>query len=135
MAESLQHQQLVQLLKKEVVELIPSGRQALIQQDTPDSLALPAKTIEGFRPDIYYCFEDILIIGEAKTSDDVERQHSRTQYGAYMKECANFHGKAVLIIAVPWIERAAANNIIRNLKKKIPGNYATKILEWIGGEV
>jgi hypothetical protein len=98
-------------------------------------LAIPAKTIEGYRPDIYYFFEDLLIIGEAKTADDVERQHSRAQYEAYMKECANFHGKAVLIIAVPWMEHAAANNIVRNLKKKIPGSYTIKILEWIGGVV
>jgi hypothetical protein len=135
MAESFQHQQLVQLLKKEVLELIPSGCQGLIQQDTPASMALPPKTIEGFRPDIYYCFEGLLIIGEAKTSDDVERQHSRTQYAAYIKECAKFQGKAVLIIAVPWMERASANNIVQNLKKKILGNYTIRILEWIGGAV
>jgi len=52
-----------------------------------------------------------------------------------MKECANFQGKAVLLIAVPWIERAAANNIIQRLRKRIPGNYTTKIIEWIEGAV
>ena len=135
MAESFQHQQLVKLLKKEVVKLIPSGCHILIQQDTPDSLALPTKMIEGYRPDIYYCFDDLLIIGEAKTASDVEKQHSRAQYVAYIKECANFHGNAILIIAVPWMERATANNILRNLRKKIPGSYTTKILEWLGGEV
>ena len=135
MAESFQHQQLVRLLRSDALKLIPSGCEGLIQQDTPDSLSLPAKTIEGFRPDIYYCFEDLLIIGEAKTADDVERRHSRAQYEAYLKECAKFQGKAFLIIAVPWLERATANNIVQNLKKKTPGNYTTKILEWIGGAV
>lgn len=135
MSESFQHQQLVQLLKKEVVKLIPSGCQGLIQQDSSDSLALPPKTIEGYRPDIYYCFENLLIIGEAKTANDVERQHSRAQYEAYLKECANFHGNAIFILVVPWMERATAHNILRNLRKKVPGNYTIKILEWIGGVV
>lgn len=135
MAESFQHQQLVQLLKKEVTELIPVGCQGLIQQDTPDSMALPSRTIEGFQPDIYYRFENLLIIGEAKTADDVERLHSRAQYEAYLKECARFQGRAIFIVAVPWLECAAANNIVQRLRKKIPGNYTTKIFEWIEGMV
>lgn len=135
MPESYQHQELVQLLKREILKLIPSGCQILIQQDTPDSLSLPPRTIGGFRPDVYYCFENLLIIGEAKTEGEVEKQHGRAQYEAYMKECANFQGKAVLLIAVPWIERAAANNIIQRLRKRIPGNYTTKIIEWIEGAV
>lgn len=135
MAETYKHQELVQLLKKEVSKLIPAGCQILIQQDTPDTLSLPPQTIDGFRPDIYYCFENLLIIGEAKTEGDVEKQHSRAQYEAYLKECANFQGEAVLLIAVPWLESAAANNIIQKLKKKIPGNYTTKIIRWIEGMV
>lgn len=135
MAESFQHQQLVQLLKKEVLKLVPSDCHKLIQLDTSDSLAIPVKMIEGYRPDLYYRFEDLLIIGEAKTADDFDRQHSRAQYEAYMKECANFQGKAVFIIAVPWMECAAANNIVQNLRKKILGSYTIKILEWIGGVV
>lgn len=135
MSESFHHQQLVRLLKKEVVALIPLDCQGLVQQDSPDCLALPPKTIEGYRPDIYYCFESLLIIGEAKTANDVERKHSRAQYEAYMRECTNFHGNAILIIAVPWMERATVHNILQNLRRKIPGSYTTKILEWIGGMV
>lgn len=135
MAESIQHQQLVQLLKREVIGLIPLGCHMLIQQDTPESLAVPVKTIEGHRPDIYYCFEGLLIIGEAKTTDDVERKHSRAQYESYLKECAKFQGKAILIIAVPWMEHATVNNILQNLKKRMPGNYTIKTLEWIEGMV
>ncbi|NJD02289.1 MAG: hypothetical protein FIA99_06765 [Ruminiclostridium sp.] len=135
MSESFQHQQLIQLLRKEVVELIPIGCQGLIQQDSSDSLALPPKTIDGYRPDIYYCFEDLLIIGEAKAAEDVERRHSRAQYEAYLRECASFNGRAILLMAVPWMECATAHNILQNLRKNIPGNYSTKILEWIGGVV
>ena len=135
MSESFQHQQLVQLLKNEFVQLIPLGCQGLIQQDSSGSLVLPPKTIESYRPDIYYCFEGLLIIGEAKTANDVERQHSRAQYESYLRECASFHGRAFLLLAVPWMERATAHNILRNLRKKIPGNYTTKIIEWIGGVV
>lgn len=132
MPESFQHQQLVKILLKEALCLIPSGCHKLIQLDDYGILTIPEKTIDGYRPDLYYRFEGLLIIGEAKTSDDVDKQHSRAQYESYIKECANFQGMAFLIIAVPWIERATAHNMIQILKKKIPGSYTTKILEWIG---
>ena len=77
MSESINHHQLVQVLKNEVQAVVPSDCWILIQIDSPESLSLPSKTSEGYRPDIYYQFEKLLVIGEAKSSSDVEKQHSR----------------------------------------------------------
>ena len=133
MSESIQHHQLVQVLKNEVKSIVPPECWGLVQIDSPDSLNLPPKTVEGYRPDIYYQFDKLLVIGEAKTSNDVERQHSRAQYESYLKECAIFSGQAILIVAVPLLEQASANNILRNLKKKHPGKYQIIVKGWIGG--
>jgi hypothetical protein len=90
---------------------------------------------EGFRPDLYFQYKDTLIIGEAKTSKDVERMHSREQYAAYAKKCSVFQGNAYLLISVPWTEFATARNIFRQVKIKYPGNYRIEIFEGIGGSI
>lgn len=131
MPESIQHHQLVQILKLEMQAVVPPDRWRLIQIDSPDSLNPPSKTIEKYRPDAYYQFEELLVIGEAKTSNDVEKQHSRAQYESYLRECSNFSGQAILIIVVPLLEQASANNILQNLKKKFLGDYQIIVKGWI----
>lgn len=135
MSESLQHRQLVKLILKETLSIVGQDNKALIASDAFDELALPPLTSEGFRPDVYYCFNDILIIGEAKTSDDVERLHSRAQYESYINKCSLFQGKATFIIAVPWMEHATINNIVKKIAKQYPGTYTIKILDGIGGSI
>ena len=135
MPESIQHHQLVQILKKEVQAIVSSDQWGLIQMDSPESSSPPPKTIDGYRPDVYYQFENLLVIGEAKTSNDVETRHSRAQYASYLKECANFDGQAFLIMVVPLLEQASVNNILRNLKKAFSGNYQIIVKGWLGGSL
>ena len=133
--ESIQHHHLVKRLHKVFLDIVPSDCYTLIQTDSPDSRSLPPPTSEGYRPDMYYCFNHLLLIGEAKTGKDVSRQHSKKQYEAYIKECLCFRGEAHLILTVPWLEQAEANNILRSLQKRHPGDYKIKIVAWIDGEV
>ncbi len=135
MSESLQHQQLVKMILGETLSIVGQDNKALIASDAVDGLALPPLTTEGFRPDVYYCFNDVMVIGEAKSSDDVERLHSRAQYESYIRKCALFQGTATFIIAVPWTEHATANNIVKKIAKKYPGTYTIKILDGIGGAI
>ena len=107
----------------------------MVSTDAVSGYALPPLTSEGFRPDVYYCYQDTLIIGEAKTSSDIERLHSREQYESYIKKCALFQGQAILLIAVPWMDHATANNIVKKIAKRHPGNYKIRILDGIGGSI
>ena len=129
MSESLQHQQLVKLIIDTTISIIGKDNSAF------DGYALPLLTSEGFRPDVHYCYQDKLIIGEAKTSSDIERLHSREQYESYIKKCALFQGEAILLIAVPWTDHATINNIVKKLAKRYPGNYRIEILDGIGGSI
>lgn len=135
MSESLQHRQLVKLIFDETLTIIGQDNKMLIASDAIDGLTLPPLTSEGFRPDIYYCFNDTLIIGEAKTSEDIERLHSRSQYESYIRKCSLFTGKAFFIIAVPWTDHATVNNIVKKIAKRYPGRYTIKILDGIGGSI
>ncbi|MBQ2819107.1 MAG: hypothetical protein IJF14_01840 [Clostridia bacterium] len=135
MSESLQHQQLVKQIIAETISIVGEENKSLIATDAVDGFTLPPLTSEGFRPDVYYHYGSTLIIGEAKTSADIERLHSREQYESYIKKCSLYQGNALFIVAVPWMDHATINNILCKIKKKHPGNYEIKILDGIGGAI
>ena len=135
MSESAQHQQLVRLIIEDIIGEVGPSNTALVTTDAVDGFALPPLTNEGFRPDVYYLFDNRMIIGEAKTSDDIDRLHSRSQYESYIKKCSLFQGSATFIMAVPWMDHATAHNIIRKIRKQYPGDYTIKILDGIGGAI
>ena len=127
MPESIKHYELVKELINEARTEVPQGNWKMILTDSSESSNLPPKTSEGFRPDIYYNFDNLLVIGEAKTSNDIDRQHSRSQYESYLKECSRFNGVAIFILAVPILDGASANNILQKIRKKYPGDYRISI--------
>ena len=135
MSESLQHQQLVKMILDFSIEYVGPHNKIFISTDSINSISLPPVTIDGFRPDVYYQFENTLIIGEAKTSKDVERIHSIEQYESYIKMCSMFQGTAVLVLAVPWTDHATIHNIIYRIKKKYKGHFDVRILDGIGGAI
>ncbi len=135
MSESAQHQQLVQLIISDVIYTVGQDHNCFISSDAVDEFSLSPYTEEGFRPDLFYLFKDHLIIGEAKTSDDIERIHSKQQYESFIRKCSLFEGSAIFIAAVPWKDHATIHNILQKIRKKYPGNYLIKILDGIGGTI
>ena len=132
MSESEQHQRLVKMIIDDIVQIVGKDQSCFIESDVQDGRPLPQLTQEGFRPDVTFQYKDMLIIGEAKTSNDVDTIHSRMQYESYIHKCSLFQGKAILIIAVPWTEYATVYNIINRIKKQYVGTYSIKYLKGIG---
>ena len=129
MSESAQHQKLVMEIIKYVEDLVGQDKKCFITSDVADEMSISPLTAEGFRPDVYYQYGDVLIIGEAKTSADVDRLHSRQQYDSYIRKCSLFEGKAYFIAAVYWADKAQLHNILRRIRIKYPGDYNITILE------
>lgn len=134
MSESAQHAQLVQLIVEHIQQLVGDSSNLMLT-DKADSYGLPPMMEEGFRPDVFYEFSHRLIIGEAKTTNDVDRDHSKYQYESYIKKCQLFDGEACLVVAVPWTEHITVNNLLKRLQRKYPGNYSVTILDGIGGAI
>lgn len=129
MSESAQHQKLVNLIIEYVESIVGQDKKSFIFSDVANGMCLSPLTTEGYRPDVYYQYGDMLIIGEAKTSDDVGRLHSKQQYDSYLKKCALFDGKAYFVAAVYWTDKAQIHNILYRIKQKHPGDYTITILE------
>lgn len=106
MPESQCHINLTRLMDKYVQKVLKINS-GYILLDTPDSGSKPP-LIQGYRPDIYVNSPNWIIVGDAKTATDWDRRHSHDQYRAYVKECAQYKGHSLFILAVPWqVERSA----------------------------
>lgn len=129
MSESRTHQLLVSKLVEHIKQIVGESLDCFIQADNCEGYSISPILEDGFRPDIYYEYNNNLIIGEAKTSNDISREHSINQYRSYLKTCQHYHGKAKFIIAVPYLDYAEANNIVKKIKKSFPGNYKVEIIK------
>lgn len=132
MGESLQHIKLVHIIKHRVEEIVHERFKGFILVDLPESKEKPPNMQEGFRPDLYYCHNGIMVIGEAKTSSDFETRRSQEQYLSYMKACIRFEGAAILFVAVPWTECRAAKNLLHRIKKKNSFDLHIVVLDDVG---
>lgn len=94
----------------------------------------PSLVYGSFVPDVMYCYNGLLIIGEAKTFDDYDREHSYKQYESYMKECQRFPGETYIVICIPWALFISAKNHFKLLKKKYCENTNVIVLTDNGWE-
>jgi hypothetical protein len=108
----------VNILEKEAKRIVPSSSHALIYVDKPENSERAPRMIGNYVPDCYYRDKNILLIGEAKTADDVERKHSLSQYEDYFKEASSFDGDSFIIVSAPWQTKNAIKNHFRRLQKK-----------------
>lgn len=97
--------------------MLPECSRSFIEADSPDSIKRPDRTIDNFVPDVLFDSGDQLIIGEAKTPEDVDRSHSLSQYKSYLSACMSHIGYSCLVICVSWDTFVSTKNIFRKLKK------------------
>ena len=127
MSESLEHQNFVKRIVEYVETIVPDEYKDRIRADLPE-FEKPTLAYDSFIPDVLYSYDGYLIIGEAKTYDDYNREHSRRQYEAYVKECINFSGKSTIVIAVPWQLYITAKNHFMQLKRKYNAEFSIVVI-------
>lgn len=131
MSESANHKKLVELIINHIGKEVGDDYICLIESDISDDHPLPQLTEEGFRPDVVFEFNGKMIIGEAKTSNDILREHSLRQYASYLRKCSLYNGSAEFVIAVPLMDYATAYNIVHKISRDFPGKYAIRVLKGI----
>lgn len=74
--------------------------------------------IDGFVPDVYAFDAPLttIIIGEAKTRDDLETEHSRQQIVAFLSFLGH-QNTGIFILAVPWQIKRRAQGIVSTLRE------------------
>ena len=125
MAESKAHMDYVSLVEQYVLKKISSEQRGFIFVDTPSSTYKPP-LIGNYRPDLYFCHNNTLIIGEAKTIKDYETKHSKDQYVTYLRECQKFPGDALLVLCSSWTISLSYKTLIKYIKRQ--NGFDTKIV-------
>ena len=131
MGESAEHIKLVYLLEKNVLKDNKNINSSLIFIDTPESRNNCPPTINGYKPDLYYQFEKFLIIGEAKTRNDLDNIHTRKQIETYILMCSNFEGNSLFYLAVPWKDSNFAYNTVKKIMKDLGASIIFKVVDEI----
>ncbi len=123
--ESNKHHSLVKKIYK-YVSTLDYVEDKLIESDIFEVNGNVTRTPEGFVPDLFYNHNNTFIIGEAKTDEDFEREHSLLQYKSYfnlLKEKSNNGYNCIFVIGVPWETTKAAirlcNKYAENIRVKI----------------
>lgn len=62
----------------------------------------PPKVIDGFRADIYVQTPKYIIIGEAKTDEDIRNKHTVAQLVAYIKHVKTFNQERHIVMSTSW---------------------------------
>ncbi len=136
MGESLTHIRLVDALSLWIVETYLDGDSGYIMVDGPNSSRndRPPK-IGGFVPDVFVPNGPggRLIIGEAKTTQDLERKHSLEQIETFLHRCGQVQNSCFLL-AVPWHTVRLAESIVRQLRVRAGAeNVSTEVLKKLAG--
>lgn len=116
--ESHAHIELVNVATKYIKSIIPEEYHDFLCTDTTGSNG-GFKIIGNYIPDVYYCYKNQLIIGEAKTLNDFDRLHSKKQFIAYMNEILVFQGETMLVVSVPWQLVFTAKNYLIRLRREM----------------
>lgn len=127
MPESSAHMDFVQKCGDYICDhIVPSAYSSFVLYDTPDSIQKPPAVEGGVHPDIYYNHAGLLVIGEAKTINDIDNLHSRKQYEYYFKECEQHIGNCFIVICSTWSVAPQLWKIVMHIKKN--NNYKAQII-------
>ena len=123
MSESQKHFELVNQLKDYVISNFLIEK-AMLKVDIIGEGTKKLPT--GYKPDLFYEYNSLTIIGEAKTSFDIDKQHSIEQYKSYMKYCKLHGDNSIFIVNVPWTDTLYIKKILKKIKNE--NNYTFRII-------
>lgn len=132
MSESLLHQKLVTALIEDV-KACASALPPFIYADGHGS-ALP-QLIGNVRPDVYahFTLQKKVIVGEAKTSADVESMRTLLQLEQYFEHLGQ-SPLGELWMAVPWTSAGAAVRVCSVIKRRMSSPVAFRVSGWMFGD-
>ncbi len=120
MPESQVHINLVNDLVFWISENHLNGDHHLVLADRPQTMgSQKPPRIDGYCPDAFArntkSYE--LILGEAKTSWDLESLHTERQIGSFLKFCS-ISNSSLFVFAVPWHMARFGKNLLRQIQRR-----------------
>jgi len=121
MSESDHHRSLVKFLAEEIAGNAVWSNPPIVYCDVQDgnSMVLPP-IIGSNRPDIFArdLATSLLIIGEAKTSDDIDKGHTFDQLASFF-DYLNHQPAGELWMGVPWMSAGTAARVCKYVRTRM----------------
>lgn len=131
MSESIAHRNLVMALMEDISQQAWNSGPFLYA----DSGGLaPPPLIGRARPDVYahFVLQDRAIVGEAKTSRDLESFHTAGQFEAYFEHLSLKAG-GEFWLAVPWESAGTAMRVCTATKARMRCSVPFRVSAWLLG--
>ena len=117
MAVSQKHEELVSQLVAWIVTNYATQRPCILTDRVGVLGESRPTSIDGFIPDVYCTLSanNFIIIGDAKTPNDLKSIHTRRQLRAFMRHLSIIGG-GQLIVSTQWICTNSVKTILRRLQ-------------------
>ena len=109
------------------------GRNYLERIIKPEIRSVTREVIGNYLPEELYSTkreaieDEIEVIGEAKTKNDINNEHTKSQLKDYIDYLKIFKNNGYLIFAVPYDNRAEMINLIRNFVREMDNELLINI--------
>lgn len=117
--ESDKHRELIGQIGLWIRWKFPEAKD-FIDDDSDGALGRPRPpSIAGYRPDAFVLggAQRTTIVGEAKTANDLDSEHSRRQLEAYIAYLSTF-SDGVLVVSTQWQARRTAMSLLKRLLRQ-----------------
>jgi hypothetical protein len=130
--ESAQHIKLVERLVATVDAHHRTKRGIMVFADHRSFGVNQPPMIGGYKPDVFAqdVPETFRVIGEAKTPEDFNDERSMRQIAAFLDHLALYPNSS-FYLAVPWLLKERASNVIRGLKNGCHNAVRITILPFV----
>ena len=112
MAESKAHMDFVRRIVSYSGSNISMCDPALIQAELPEFYARTPRVIGGYFPDVYHKGTNCILIGEAKTDNDIENPHTEAQLNCYIEEVRCYNVERHIVLCSSIFSYALLKNMI-----------------------
>ena len=129
MAEKKEHANLRKIIKEYVETNLSRYSLTIIEDASSNSLGESVPPIRGYIPDLYgYSFDHgIQVIGEAKTSNDINNKHTEKQLRAFLEHLNIYNKKGYLIVGVTLEDKEEMINFLRKIVREVNINILVNI--------
>lgn len=116
--ESLTHMNFV----KRIAEYIPSipndFTHNLLCVELPGEYSRCPQIIGGSIPDVFYNDSDYVILGEAKTDNDIDKDHTLRQLDDYINEVRTYDANRIIVLCTSILGFSRMKNIVITKKNR-----------------
>lgn len=116
--ESLTHMSFVKKIA-DYVSTIPEGfTRNYLCVELPGEYNRCSQIIGGSIPDVFYNDSNYIILGEAKTDNDIDQEHTQRQLNDYITEVRTYDADRIIVLCTSIIGFSRMKNMIVSKKMK-----------------